>query len=119
MRITRLITDDKITQPARKWLEQKAMPQEGQPAPHRIWHWINLWATCPWCAGLWIAAAGSCAHHAWHHTTGYQYAVFALATAHLIGLAATWLDSPPPPRRLQIDPLYADVNLHQQTRPGN
>lgn len=88
-RLTRLVTDDVITQPIREWV---------------VIRWgghskIATLITCPWCLGLWTAAAvitweEVARYHGWNQWFTLPAAV--LAIAHGYGLAATWFDGPAP-----------------------
>jgi hypothetical protein len=48
-RLTRLVTEDTITGPMRA-----AIMRRSKNGPDG---WAYLWVSCPWCVGLWIAAA--------------------------------------------------------------
>lgn len=46
-RATRLITDDRLTLPARAWIAGR-FPKRAA---------VQYFITCPWCVGMWISAA--------------------------------------------------------------
>lgn len=46
-RVTRLIVDDKISLPFRQWVLAKS-GEDG---------WFFYLVSCPWCMGVWVAAA--------------------------------------------------------------
>ena len=46
-RVTRLIVDDKISLPLRQWVLAKS-GEDG---------WFFYLVSCPWCMGVWVAAA--------------------------------------------------------------
>lgn len=75
MRLTRLATRDTITEPARIWLLKK------NPT-------LGYWANCPWCIGLWIAAATTL--YPWHylHLEWPILAGLALTASYLTGMLA-------------------------------
>jgi hypothetical protein len=86
-RITRLITEDTITQPLRDWIDMKAQPRHARPpgraggrAPRQIygetpdgpgplrpaprfWRYAAKLVTCPWCSGFWVSAALTLAYY--------------------------------------------------------
>lgn len=49
-RVTRLLVADKITEPLRQRL---GVTRDGTYRP-----WLGYLVTCPWCVGMWVAAAG-------------------------------------------------------------
>jgi hypothetical protein len=86
-RVTRLITEDTITKPARDWIHMKAQPRHARPpgraggraarvqarlygedpnAPRpapRAWRYLSKLVTCPWCSGFWVSAALTLAYY--------------------------------------------------------
>nr|WP_206442011.1 DUF1360 domain-containing protein [Streptomyces boncukensis] len=108
-RLTRLVVNDTITAPARDAVDRRA-PKS------RPWRWLSELLHCPWCASIWIAAATATAHWAWHDTTLFRYVVAALTASHVVALAAAWLDSPPTPRQLVIDPVALDLAVRDRRR---
>jgi hypothetical protein len=54
-RVTRLIVDDKISLPLRQWVLRKS-GEDG---------WFFYLVTCPWCMGVWVAAAMTTTTYLW------------------------------------------------------
>lgn len=106
-RITRLLVEDTLTAPLRRAVVKRAGTGGG-------WRWLSDLLGCQWCTSIWIAAAGAGAHWAWHTTTLYLYVVAALTASHVVALAASWLDAPPPPRQHDISPVH--ITLHDKRR---
>jgi hypothetical protein len=46
-RITRLVVDDKLTEPIREYIWRNHPPEETK---------IGYFVTCPWCTSIWAAA---------------------------------------------------------------
>lgn len=134
-RITRLLTDDTLTQPLRDYLDTQAADRwyaadESHPtvlthaltAPRR-WRYLAKLTHCPWCAGFWVAAAlvlgffrawwGLWPWHCLPLTFAYLVAV--LAASQAVGLAAEWLDSPPPVKQVQMLPAHLTVRQDPPT----
>lgn len=134
-RITRLFNEDTITQPLRAYLENKAADRwyaadESQPgklthaltAP-RAWRYLAKLVRCPWCLGFWVSAVlvgayfllllDRCPASDGAHFFAYLVATF--ATSQIVGLAADWLDSPPPIRQVQLMPAHVTVRKDQPT----
>ena len=88
-RLTRLITEDTITQPLRDWSAQ-------------INDWLGKLLDCGWCSGVWIAAG--LVPLAWFEgdTTWYQIIALAGSISWLYGIAHQWLDEPPPDRTVHL-----------------
>ena len=55
-RVTRLIVDDKIGLPFRQWVLRKS-GEDG---------WFFYLVSCPWCMGVWVAAAMTTTTYLWH-----------------------------------------------------
>lgn len=47
-RVTRLVTLDRISQPAREWLKRRAKRADAR---------LAYLVTCPWCVGMYVSAA--------------------------------------------------------------
>ncbi len=107
-RVTRFVVDDVLFQPVRTAVE-------GRRASG-FFRWLFDLMSCSWCTSIWVAAAASGAHWAWHDTTVFLYVVAALTASHLVALAASWLDSPPPPKHIMIDPLAVDMAVRDRRR---
>lgn len=128
-RITRLITEDTITQPFRDAVARKAAPpaMHARPAgraagrPARVWRYLDKLLNCPWCAGFWVSAAlvlafFRCWLGVWptHDTvTAYCYVIAVFSSSWVSALLADWLDSPPPPKVIQLAPAHLDVTTRQ------
>lgn len=94
-RLTRLITTDKISEPARQWL----ITRLGATSK------IVYLAHCPWCMSIWVAALTTPAYwhlanpttHLPHPPTTATTLIFCfmliLSTAHLSALILTELES--------------------------
>ncbi|WP_019548463.1 DUF1360 domain-containing protein [Streptomyces sulphureus] len=108
-RVTRLIAEDLITAPLRGAVERRGATSAG-------WRWLSELMHCQWCASIWVAAGVGAAHWAWHGTTVFLYVVAALTASHVVALAASWLDSPPPPKHIMIDPLAVDMAVRDRRR---
>lgn len=128
-RVTRLFNEDSITQPLRTWLEAKAADRwytadESQPdqLTHALpaplaWRWAAKLIRCPWCLGFWVSLLAALGYFTllldvwpWHsgaHAFTFLAATFASSQG--IGLAAEWLDSPPPIRQVQLLPSHHTV----------
>lgn len=130
-RITRLFNEDTITEPLRTWLDKKAQDKwyaadESQPdqlthatrAP-RHWRYAAKLIRCPWCLGFWVSALLYLGYFVllldtWPTqsiTAAFAYTVTAFAASQATGLAAEWLDSPPPMKQVQLMPTH--VTLRQ------
>lgn len=132
-RLTRLFNDDSLTQPLRTYLDSKAADRwyaadETHPTQltHAFtaplpWRWADKLVRCPWCLGFWLSALliGGYFHYAlesWPWETGtllFAYAVAVLACSQVVGLAAEWLDSPPPIQQVQLLPTH--LTLRKET----
>lgn len=134
-RITRLFNEDSITQPLREYLERKAddrwyAADETKPtqlthattAP-LLWRWAAKLVRCPWCLGFWVSALVIGGYfrlvlESWPWETGtvaFSYAVAVLASSQVVGLAAEWLDSPPPIQQVQLLPTHLTVRKDDPT----
>ena len=78
-RLTRLVTKDSITDPARKWIEAK-MVKAGQRG---LWNKIDELVNCPWCVSIWVGVPSGVIM-IWHSSNR-----FVIAGA--LGLTASWL----------------------------
>jgi hypothetical protein len=107
-RVTRFIVDDTLFQPVRTAV--------GRRADRRLFAWLADLIGCSWCTSISASAAAAVAHWMWHDTTAYLYVVAALTASHVVSLAASWLDSPSPPRHIVLDPLTVDMAVRDQRR---
>jgi hypothetical protein len=78
-RLTRLVTKDTITAPARDWIEARAKKAGGR----KLWGKVDDLVNCPWCVSVWVSAPVALA------------AVFLprnrLVRAGLVALTSSWL----------------------------
>lgn len=86
LRVTRMITDDAITEAPRTWLVTHLGPS----------HPLTTLLTCPWCIGFWITAVFTAS--AWWPPiaghTAYQIGATLLTGSWLVGALATRVDPP-------------------------
>lgn len=75
-RLTRLITDDKITEAARSRVARR-----GQMIAYLI--------HCPWCISIYTGAAVAASWWAWGGQTWHTAAMLALAASHATGVIAS------------------------------
>lgn len=78
-RVVRLIVDDKIMLPFRKWVLSKS-GEEG---------WFFYLVTCPWCMGIWVAAPMTAITFAWPHKIWFGVLTF-LAVAQMASTLLTF-----------------------------
>lgn len=136
-RVTRLVTDDTLTQPLRDYLDHKAADRwypADESRPDQLthattaplpWRWAAKLARCTWCAGFWISAALVLLYfglllQTWPWTDGahaFAYATAVLASSQAVGLAHDWLDAPPPIRQVQLLPAHVTVRQQDDTTP--
>lgn len=128
-RLTRLVTDDALTAPLRNRLQAKAADRwyaadeskpdqltHALPAP-RAWRYAAKLSRCPWCLGFWISAGVVLAYFSllldawpWHSgALAFAYIAGTFAASQFVGLAADWLDSPPPVQQIQLLPAHVTV----------
>ncbi|TBO56768.1 DUF1360 domain-containing protein [Streptomyces kasugaensis] len=107
-RVTRFVVDDILFQPVRTAV--------GQRGSRRLFTWLADLMACSWCTSIWASAAAAVAHWLWHDTAAYLYVVAALTASHVVSLAASWLDSPTPPRHIVLNPLAIDMAVRDQRR---
>ncbi|MFF3730394.1 DUF1360 domain-containing protein [Streptomyces sp. NPDC002476] len=107
-RATRFIVDDSLFQPVRMAVDTRA--------GRGFYAWLSGLLNCSWCTSIWVSAATAVAHWAWHDTTAYLYVAAALTASHVVSLAASWLDSPPPPKHIVVDPVAVAMSVRDQRR---
>lgn len=107
-RVTRFVVDDVLFQPVRAAVDKRA--------GRRLFGWLADLMSCSWCTSIWVSAAAAVAHWAWHDTVPYVYLVAALTASHVVSLAASWLDSPPPPKHIVLDPVAVAMSVRDQRR---
>lgn len=82
-RATRIVTDDAITEPLRRWvINHRPAPAEDGEDP------IVYLIHCRWCASIWLAFPAASAVYFWGGTAAVQIVVLALAASHISGLIA-------------------------------
>jgi hypothetical protein len=134
-RITRLFNEDTITAPLRTWLDKKAedhwyAADESKPdqlthatrAP-RHWRYAAKLIHCPWCLGFWVSALVLLGYFTlwldtWptaSPTAAFTYLAATFAASQATGLAAEWLDSPPPMKQVQLMPTHVTVRQDPPT----
>lgn len=89
-RLTRLVTDDTIGRPARDALRTAGRRLAG--ADGLVW--ADELATCPWCAGFWVALAVVASWAAWGAHPAWQAVAGVLAVAWAVGWLGTATGDP-------------------------
>lgn len=102
-RVTRLITTDTITKPARKAAHHRILFQPAQraalaqgdevpPPTSQPRAQARAWAaellTCSWCMGVWVTAAVVTTEHQWGHTRAWRAAADTALAAYTVGFLA-------------------------------
>ena len=82
-RLTRLVTQDRITQAPRYWLVRRAVKAQGDESL------LAYLIVCDWCVSIYTGAAVAGAWWAWHDTGWLIWVTGALAFSY----AAGWLAS--------------------------
>lgn len=94
-RLAVLITEDKITDPARDWLRRRGAHLQHEPSlGTSLWvkkpgllaagaRWLYELTICQWCVGLWLATIVVILTRFW--PSGWQYAALALALSGATG----------------------------------
>lgn len=95
VRLTRLVTEDVLLEPVRRWLDQrrtKPIPAElatsADEEPDD--DWLVYLIHCRWCASIWIAGPVCAAAWAWPHHWFVQIPILALTASLLAGLSGRW-----------------------------
>lgn len=89
MRLTRLVNEDKITEPIRGWFFGHDDPDELEPEE------IGRWAyfiTCPWCVSIWVGTGVAYAAVWWGDNRVVITALLALTASVATGVIAGLLD---------------------------
>lgn len=86
LRVTRLINEDSIVEPVRRKLPRG----------------VRGFTDCPWCVSFWVALGLTAASWQWHGEIWFRAGLLVLGLSWLTGIAAQWLDAPPPPRILRL-----------------
>lgn len=116
-RMTRAVVEDSITAPLRGYIARRG-------AASRRWRWLHLLIECTWCASFWIALAFTSGFYLWHAgsplqwpaDTWFELAVSWPAASWAVGIAAQWLDAPPPVRQHEMAPLQIELSVRDQRR---
>lgn len=80
-RVTRLITEDKITERPREAVARWLITRDHTQLAYLVF--------CSWCVSIYVGAAGAGAYWAWHGTMPYTVIVLALAASHVTGILAS------------------------------
>lgn len=82
-RVTRLITEDRITLAPRTAVLRFLVRRYGEDAllPYLV--------VCSWCASVYVGAAAAGAYWTWHGTMPYMATVLALSASYVTGFLAT------------------------------
>jgi hypothetical protein len=107
-RVTRFVVDDTLFQPVRAAVDKRA--------GRGFYAWLADLISCSWCTSIWVSAGAAVAHWAWSGTVPYVYVVAALTASHAVSLAASWLDSPPLPKHIVLDPVAVAMSVRDQRR---
>lgn len=78
-RVTKLVVDDKIMLPFRKWV----LGRSGEDG------WFFYLVTCPWCMGIWVAAPMTAITYLWPHKIWWAVLTF-LAAAQMASTVLTF-----------------------------
>ncbi|MEU0770657.1 DUF1360 domain-containing protein [Streptomyces albogriseolus] len=98
LRLTRLVTDDDITEPYRQKVHARVHRAKHRPGSlyGGPWGFLSRLISCPWCASVWIAAGLVPAAHLAGDTLWFRIPAGLLTLSWLVGILTSWLDSPPP-----------------------
>ncbi|MER6607371.1 DUF1360 domain-containing protein [Streptomyces sp. NPDC000927] len=107
-RATRFVVDDSLFQPVRTAVDKRA--------GRGFYAWLSTLLGCSWCTSIWVSAGAAVAHWLWSDTMPFVYVVAALTASHVVSLAASWLDSPPPPKHIILDPVAVAMSVRDQRR---
>lgn len=77
-RLTRLLTDDKITETPRDWVLDHINPTSN----------LTYLLTCRWCTSIYTATITATTAHWWAHTPYWTIPALALTASHTTGLLA-------------------------------
>lgn len=78
-RITRLVTEDRITEAPRDWLLDRLNP-------HGLATYL---VTCPWCISIYAGFIVAPAAHYWGDSAGFQIPAIALTASYVTGFLAS------------------------------
>jgi len=91
-RLTGLIALDELTAPVRRAVVARFDPARRlhRAAMYAIGGFDDDGHGCPWCVGVWVAAATAPAVALCWHIPAVQWATAALAVAQVVGATWTW-----------------------------
>jgi hypothetical protein len=91
-RLTGLIALDELTAPLRHAAAAKFDPSSRwqRAGMYTIGGFDDTGHGCPWCVGVWVAAATAPAALGFWHIPAVQWVTATLAVAHLAGATWTW-----------------------------
>lgn len=98
LRLTRLVVEDSITRPIRDRLDRASVRKDGRP--RRLVAFLAALTSCSWCTSVWVAFGALAPVWARYGYDWVLYPFAALSVSWLVGIAVSWLDSPPPARHL-------------------
>ena len=86
-RLTRLVNEDAITAPLRRWL----VGYDGELEEGEVGRW-GYFITCPWCVSIWVGTVVSVVAVLWGDNRVVLIGLVALAASASTGLIASNLD---------------------------
>jgi hypothetical protein len=87
-RVWRLVAEDLVAEPVRRWLYRGEWDGEGDP-PAGYRSGLGDFVGCPWCLGFWIAVAWWGLWLEWPHGTLVAAAPFTISA--VVGAVASWV----------------------------
>lgn len=78
-RLTRLVTEDTITRPIRRWIEKRML----RAGMRGWWNWLDDLVNCPWCVSIWVSFPTAFIA-VWHASNR-------VVVAGMLALTASWL----------------------------
>lgn len=88
MRLVRILNADTILDPLRIALARRVRDEERSEVERGRWSTLEYFVGCPWCVGLWLAAATSWIPPVIVGWPLWWWPLIALATSHLVGVCA-------------------------------
>jgi hypothetical protein len=86
-RVTRLVNEDTITAPLRRWV----VGRDGELEPDEVGRW-GYFITCPWCVSIWVGTVVSVVAVLWGDNRVVLIGLLALAASASTGLIASMVD---------------------------